>query len=37
MRKINNEFYKESDIGKSFEFKINPEKPFVIKSSLTIE
>lgn len=37
MRKINNEFYKESDIGKSFEFKINPEKPFFIKSSLTIE
>lgn len=33
-QKLNNEFYQQSEIAKSFEFKINPEKPFYVKSSL---
>lgn len=33
-RKLNNDFYQHSEIAKSFEFKINPEKPFYVKSSL---
>ncbi len=33
-RKLNNDFYQHSEIAKFFEFKINPEKPFYVKSSL---
>jgi hypothetical protein len=36
-RKLNNEFYQESEIAKSFEFVVDPEKPFFVKSSLTIQ
>jgi len=37
MRKLRNEFYQESEIAESFEFVVNSEKPFYVKSSLTIE
>ena len=37
MRKRNNEFYQESEIGKSFEFVVDPEKPFFVKSQLAIQ
>ena len=34
-RKLNNDFYQHSEIAKSFEFKINSEKPFYVKSPLS--
>lgn len=33
-QKLNNNFYQQSEIAKSFEFKINSEKPFYVKSYL---
>ena len=36
-RKQSNEFYQHSKIAKSFEFKINHEEPFYVKSSLTFD
>ena len=37
IRKQNNEFYQDSEIAKSFEFVVDPEKPFFVKSPLTIQ
>lgn len=36
-QKLNNDFYQHSEIAKSFEFKINPEKPFYVKSPLSFD
>ena len=37
MQKLNNEFYQQSEIAKSFEFVVDPEKPFFVKSPLVIQ
>jgi hypothetical protein len=37
IRKRNNEFYQNSNFAKSFEFKVNPEKPFLVKSSFMLQ
>ena len=36
MQKLNNEFYQDSNFAKSFEFKVNSEKPFLVKSSFVL-
>jgi hypothetical protein len=36
MRKINNEFYQDAEFAKSFELKVNSEKPFLVKSSFVL-
>ena len=36
-RKLNNDFYQNSKIAKSFEFKITSENPFYVKSPLTFD
>ena len=36
-QKLNNAFYQNSKFAKSFEFKVNPEKPFLIKSSFILQ
>ena len=36
-RKLNNGFYQTSEFAKSFEFKINPEKPFLVKSPFVLQ
>ena len=36
MRELNNKFYQTSTFGKSFEFKVNSEKPFLVKSPFTL-
>ena len=35
-RKLRNEFYQNSNLAKSFEFKITPEKPFLVKSPFAL-
>lgn len=35
-RKQRNEFHQNSEFAKSFEFKVNPEKPFLVKSSFSL-
>ncbi|MDH3278980.1 MAG: hypothetical protein OEL52_00870 [Nitrosopumilus sp.] len=36
MRKLNNEFYHNAKFAKSFELKVNSEKPFLVKSSFAL-
>ena len=37
MQELNNEFYQTSEFARSFEFKVNSEKPFLVKSPFMLQ